>query len=103
LSGLGALIEDKAMPRGVLNNPDVKPMVHSTTRFEDVKGVDEAKAELEEIVYYLKDPNKFTVLGGKLPKVDLPWNSNKEWSSSGGAVDRASRYGEDDVGQGHSR
>jgi hypothetical protein len=34
-----------------------------------VKGVDEAKSELEEIVEYLKAPQKFTKLGGKLPKV----------------------------------
>jgi cell division protease FtsH len=36
--------------------------------FDDVAGVDEAKAELVEIIEFLKDPARFTELGGKLPK-----------------------------------
>jgi len=36
--------------------------------FEDVAGVDEAKEELTEIIAFLKDPKKFTKLGGRLPK-----------------------------------
>jgi cell division protease FtsH len=36
--------------------------------FEDVAGIDEAKEELEEIIEFLRDPKKFTRLGGRIPK-----------------------------------
>ena len=36
--------------------------------FEDVAGIDEAKAELEEVIDFLRDPKKFTRLGGRIPK-----------------------------------
>jgi cell division protease FtsH len=36
--------------------------------FADVAGVDEAKEEVEEIIEFLKDPKKFTSLGGRIPK-----------------------------------
>jgi cell division protease FtsH len=36
--------------------------------FQDVAGIDEAKAELEEVIEFLRDPKKFTKLGGRIPK-----------------------------------
>ncbi len=36
--------------------------------FEDVAGIEEAKEELEEVIEFLRDPKKFTRLGGRIPK-----------------------------------
>jgi len=43
---------------------DLKPKV----TFADIAGIDEAKYELQEIIEFLKEPKKFTKLGGRIPK-----------------------------------
>lgn len=41
---------------------------HPTVTFEDVAGVDESKEELQEVVEFLKEPQKFIALGARIPK-----------------------------------
>eukprot|EP00526_Cylindrotheca_closterium_P006785 CAMPEP_0113630652 /NCGR_PEP_ID=MMETSP0017_2-20120614/15928_1 /TAXON_ID=2856 /ORGANISM="Cylindrotheca closterium" /LENGTH=748 /DNA_ID=CAMNT_0000541129 /DNA_START=54 /DNA_END=2300 /DNA_ORIENTATION=- /assembly_acc=CAM_ASM_000147 len=72
VSALSALFDERGMGRGLGMNSGSKHIQQaqdtSNVSFEDVKGVEEAKAELQEIVMYLKNPAKFTRLGGKLPR-----------------------------------
>uniref|UniRef100_A0A8C7GCH0 ATP-dependent zinc metalloprotease YME1L1 n=1 Tax=Oncorhynchus kisutch TaxID=8019 RepID=A0A8C7GCH0_ONCKI len=46
----------------------VDPVQVKSVTFEHVKGAEEAKNELQDVVEFLRNPQKFTVLGGKLPK-----------------------------------
>ena len=58
----GGLLKKGAMPNTEAQNQDQK------VKFSDVHGCEEAKEELQELVEFLKNPERFSALGGKLPK-----------------------------------
>ncbi len=61
--GAGSQAFSFGKSRARLNNPD-----RPTTTFEDVAGTDEAKEEVGEVVEFLKSPDKFRSLGGRIPR-----------------------------------
>ncbi|HEX4186716.1 MAG TPA: AAA family ATPase [Solirubrobacteraceae bacterium] len=56
----------KVMPR--VKPQQIKPASRQSVSFDDIAGVDEAKAELQEIVEFLRDPRRFSALGAQVPK-----------------------------------
>jgi AFG3 family protein len=63
-AGAGGQIFNIGKSRAALFDAENKVKV----TFKDVAGLDEAKEEVEEVVDFLKNPNKYTSLGGKIPK-----------------------------------
>jgi hypothetical protein len=61
---------------------------HNKVTFVDVAGVDEAKEELREIIEFLKDPQKFQKLGGKIPKGVLAGGATGNGQDPAGEGDR---------------
>ncbi|MEZ4587562.1 MAG: ATP-dependent zinc metalloprotease FtsH [Gemmatimonadales bacterium] len=57
----------QALSFGTMGDKTIRPDRPKTT-FDDVAGADEAKAELQEIIEFLKDPGRFQRLGGRMPK-----------------------------------
>ena len=56
----------KVMPR--IKPQQIKPASDQSVGWDDIAGVDEAKAELQEIVEFLRDPEQFRKLGANVPK-----------------------------------
>jgi cell division protease FtsH len=56
----------KVMPR--IKPQRIKPASNQSVTFADIAGVDEAKAELQEIVEFLREPKAFHALGARVPK-----------------------------------
>ena len=63
-----AVVEEKETGRAMgMKSKHAQEAKANDVRFSDVKGINVAKVELEEIVEHLKRPDKFTRLDGKLP------------------------------------
>ena len=63
-----AQVANRAMGFGRSKARMVQPEAAVSVRFEDVAGIQEAKEELQEVVAFLKEPERFTAVGARIPK-----------------------------------
>lgn len=68
LTIMSMVMENTGLMKAGAGPAEFEPEEGKTVKFSDVHGVAEAKNELEEVVEFLKNPEKFSALGGKLPK-----------------------------------
>lgn len=69
LGECGHIFDAVDLVPGMGKKPEIAPETDTQQyTFEDVQGVDEAKEELTQIVEFLRNPDEFTRLGGKLPR-----------------------------------
>jgi ATP-dependent metalloprotease len=68
LTFLSLALENSGLLKTTAAQTEYEPSSQQAVKFDDVQGCDEAKDELEELVQFLKNPQRFTELGGKLPK-----------------------------------
>ncbi|WVF67772.1 hypothetical protein IAT40_002532 [Kwoniella sp. CBS 6097] len=68
LTVMSMIMENTGLLKAGPGPAEFEPEEGKVVKFSDVHGVEEAKSELEEIVEFLKNPEKFSNLGGKLPK-----------------------------------
>lgn len=69
VGALSYLVDQPGILKNGLTGIDIQPdNQKQIIRFVDVQGCDEAKSELEEVVDFLKNPNKFLEIGGRLPR-----------------------------------
>ncbi|KAG0241148.1 hypothetical protein BGW41_006254 [Actinomortierella wolfii] len=68
LTFLSLVFENSGLLKPAPTQTEFEPSADNNVKFSDVHGCDESKQELEEVVEFLRDPNKYNQLGGKLPK-----------------------------------
>lgn len=65
---IGSVISSLALGMDMIKISEKRDPVTSDVKFADIKGCDDAKQDLEDVVRFLKDPKSFNKLGGSLPK-----------------------------------